>query len=121
MNEKPIKKINIKTFADRRGKLSVLEIGNQLNFNIKRIYYLYELKKFLTRGQHAHKDLKQCIICLNGAIEISLDTGKKKTKHYLSKPNQAILLSGVIWREIDYKKKILTLLIYYVWMFKDMN
>jgi dTDP-4-amino-4,6-dideoxygalactose transaminase len=105
MQRNKIKKIKIKTFSDARGKLSALEISKQYKFNVKRIYYLHDLNTKFRRGQHAHKDLKQCIICINGAIKINFDTGKKKISHNLSHANEAILVEGVVWRDIEIKKK----------------
>jgi dTDP-4-amino-4,6-dideoxygalactose transaminase len=105
MQRNKIKKIKIKTFSDTRGKLSALEISKQYKFNVKRIYYLHDLNTKFRRGQHAHKDLKQCIICINGAIKINFDTGKKEISHNLSHANEAILVEGVVWRDIEIKKK----------------
>jgi len=90
-----VKEISIQTFVDNRGNLSVLELSKECGFEVKRIYYLYNFKKKSIRGSHAHKNLKQCIICLKGSAKIYFYKGDKNQKvHYLNKPNKAIIIKG---------------------------
>jgi dTDP-4-amino-4,6-dideoxygalactose transaminase len=106
-----VKEILIKTFTDKRGKLSVVELSKECGFTVKRIYYLYDFKKTI-RGSHAHKNLKQCIICLNGSAKIYFHKGDKNQKVYhLNKPNKAILVHGCIWKDIEEIKKNTILLV----------
>ena len=106
-----VKEILVKTVADKRGKLSVLELSKECGFIVKRIYYLYNFKKTI-RGSHSHKNLKQCIICLNGSAKIYFHKGKKDQKMYhLNKPNKAILIHGCIWKDIEEVKKNTMLLV----------
>jgi dTDP-4-dehydrorhamnose 3,5-epimerase-like enzyme len=107
-----IKEISIKTFTDKRGKLSVLEVSKECGFVVKRFYYLYNFKKKSTRGSHAHKNLKQCIICLNGSAKVYFNKGDKNQEIYhLNKPNKAILIQGCIWKDIEEIKKNTILLV----------
>ena len=107
-----IKEISIKTFTDKRGKLSVLEVSKECGFTVKRFYYLYNFKKKSTRGSHAHKNLKQCIICLNGSAKVYFNKGDKNQEIYhLNKPNKAILIQGCIWKDIEEIKKNTILLV----------
>jgi dTDP-4-dehydrorhamnose 3,5-epimerase-like enzyme len=86
-----VKEILVKTVTDKRGKLSVLELSKECGFTVKRIYYLYDFKKTI-RGSHAHKNLKQCIICLSGSAKIYFHKGHKNQKTYhLNKPNKIVL------------------------------
>ena len=106
-----VKEILVKTVADKRGNLSVLELSKECGFAVKRIYYLYNFKKTI-RGSHAHKNLKQCIICLNGSAKIYFHKGDKNQKMYhLNKPNKAILIHGCIWKDIEEVKKNTILLV----------
>jgi dTDP-4-amino-4,6-dideoxygalactose transaminase/dTDP-4-dehydrorhamnose 3,5-epimerase-like enzyme len=106
-----VKEIVVKTFTDKRGKLSVLELSKECGFTVKRIYYLYDFKKTI-RGSHAHKNLKQCIICLKGSAKIYFNKGDKNQEIYhLHKPNKAILIHGCIWKDIQEVKKNTILLV----------
>ncbi len=106
-----VKEILVKTVADKRGKLSALELSKECGFTVKRIYYLYNFKKTI-RGSHAHKNLKQCIICLNGSAKIYFHKGDKNQKiFHLNKPNKAILIHGCIWKDIEEVKKNTILLV----------
>ena len=106
-----VKEILVKTFTDKRGKLSVLELSKECGFTVKRIYYLYDFKKTI-RGSHAHKNLKQCIICLKGSAKIYFNKGDKNQEIYhLNKPNKAILIHGCIWKDIQEVKKNTILLV----------
>ena len=69
------RKFKIKTFSDKRGKLSFLEKKNGLLFLIKRIYYFYNTKTLIKRGVHAHRKLKQIFLVMNGKFKIILDDG----------------------------------------------
>lgn len=106
-----VKEISVKTIADKRGKLSALELSKECGFVVKRIYYLYDFKKNI-RGSHAHKNLKQCIICLKGSAKIYFHKGDKNQKIYhLNKPNKGILIHGCIWKDIEEIKKNTILLV----------
>jgi len=107
-----VKEISVKTFADKRGKLSVLEVSKECGFAVKRFYYLYNFKKKSTRGSHAHKNLKQCIICLNGSAKVYFNKGDKNQEIYhLNKPNKAIVIQGCIWKDIEEVEKNTILLV----------
>jgi len=83
-----------------RGKLSVIE-KDIIPFEIKRVYYLYDVPSDGYRGGHAHKDLIQFMIPLSGSFEVLLDDGKAKKKIMLNKPDKGLLIPKGIWREMD--------------------
>ena len=83
-----------------RGKLSVVE-KDIIPFNIKRVYYLYDIPSDAYRGGHAHKSLIQFMIPLSGSFEVLLDDGINKKKIMLNKPNKGLLIPQGIWREMD--------------------
>ena len=83
-----------------RGKLSVIE-KSIVPFEIKRVYYLYDVPSDAFRGGHAHKDLYQFMIPLSGSFEVSIDDGFNSKKIMLNKPDQGLLIPSGIWREMD--------------------
>ena len=83
-----------------RGKLSVIE-KSIVPFEIKRVYYLYDVPSDSFRGGHAHKNLIQFMIALSGSFEVKIDDGSNNKKVMLNKPNQGLLIPSGIWREMD--------------------
>ena len=83
-----------------RGKLSVIE-KSIIPFEIKRVYYLYDVPSDAFRGGHAHKNLSQFMIPLSGSFEVKIDDGHNNKKIMLNKPNQGLLIPSGIWREMD--------------------
>ena len=83
-----------------RGKLSVIE-KSTIPFEIKRVYYLYDVPSDAFRGGHAHKNLIQFMIALSGSFEVKIDDGSNNKKVMLNKPNKGLLIPSGIWREMD--------------------
>ena len=83
-----------------RGKLSVIE-KSIIPFEIKRVYYLYDVPSDAFRGGHAHKNLIQFMIALSGSFEVKIDDGSNNKRVMLNKPNQGLLIPSGIWREMD--------------------
>jgi len=83
-----------------RGKLSVIE-KSTIPFEIKRVYYLYDVPSDAFRGGHAHKNLDQFMIALSGSFEVKIDDGSNNKKVMLNKPNKGLLIPSGIWREMD--------------------
>ncbi|WP_104734472.1 sugar 3,4-ketoisomerase [Hanstruepera ponticola] len=92
--------VNIPKIHDPRGSLAVIE-KDVLPFDIKRVYYLYEVPSDAYRGGHAHKKLIQVLIPLSGSFDVVLDDGKDRTKVTLNKPNKGLLIPTEIWRELE--------------------
>ena len=87
--------------SDRKGNLSVVENGSTLPFNVKRVYYLYDVPGGESRGAHAHKDLSQLIIAASGSFRVTLDDGKVKRSFFLNRPYQGLYVKPGIWRDLD--------------------
>jgi len=85
---------------DGRGNLSVIE-KDILPFEIKRVYYLYDVPSNSTRGGHAHIELKQCLIALSGSFDVVLDDGSQKKIVTLNRPNKGLIIPTGIWRELE--------------------
>ncbi len=85
--------------SDQRGDLTFLESFNQIPFEIKRIYYLFNNNN-LKRGAHAHKALYQIVISISGSFDIKLDDGKLTKTFKLSNKNEGLFICPMIWRDL---------------------
>jgi dTDP-4-dehydrorhamnose 3,5-epimerase-like enzyme len=94
------KKLDFQIFGDHRGSLISLEGNKNIPFEIKRVYYIFNAEKNIQRGFHAHKNLEQVMICINGSCDILLDDGKEKTVINLKNRNEGLLVKKMTWREI---------------------
>ena len=90
-----------KHHSDRKGNLSVVENGKGIPFDIKRVYYLYDVPGGESRGGHAHKDLYQIIMAVSGSFSVTLDDGRNKQTFVLNRPYQGLLVVPGIWRTLD--------------------
>ena len=86
--------------SDRKGNLSVVENGITLPFDVKRIYYLYDVPGGETRGGHAFKENEEFIIALSGAFDVILDNGKEKQTFQLNRSYYGLFIPKGWWREI---------------------
>jgi dTDP-4-dehydrorhamnose 3,5-epimerase-like enzyme len=98
-NNMDIQLISIPKIEDRRGNLSVIE-GDTIPFDIKRVYYVYDIPSGVERGGHAHKNLQQFLVALSGSFDVILNNGKQKSTVTLNKPNVGLLIKSGIWREL---------------------
>jgi len=97
--------IEIKTlYAEKNdfGGLSVIEEGKDFPFSIKRIYYIHGAKGHVTRGNHAHKKLKQLLFCPYGNVKVCLDNGSEKKEVALDAPEKGLIIMPCLWRSIEY-------------------
>ncbi|MBQ8939643.1 MAG: WxcM-like domain-containing protein [Paludibacteraceae bacterium] len=95
------KLIDLRKISDRRGNLTVIEGKQDIPFDAKRVYYLYDVPGGESRGAHAHKELQQLIIAANGSFTITLDDGTSKKSYTLNRPYQGLLIVPGIWRVLD--------------------
>lgn len=95
-----IKTVDFEEHGDDRGTLVALEQHKNIPFEVKRCYYMYDTKPGVRRGFHAHKALKQVLICVHGSCKILLDNGKEKEIVDLDKPNRGLFIESNIWREM---------------------
>ena len=86
--------------GDSRGQLVALEEKKEIPFDIKRVYYIYDTLSGIRRGFHAHKNLKQLMICVHGSCKVLLDNGKEKEIVVLDKPYEGIFVCSNMWREM---------------------
>ena len=83
------------------GNLTAIEGGQQVPFEIQRVYYLYDVPGGAERGGHAHRELQQLIIALSGSFDVILDDGYDKQRFHLNRPYQGLYVRTLIWRELD--------------------
>ena len=86
--------------GDDRGMLVALEEYKDIPFEIKRVYYMYDTKKDVHRGFHAHKSLEQILICIHGSCKVLLDNGTEKKIVSLEKPYEGLYIANNMWREM---------------------
>lgn len=86
--------------GDDRGQLIALEEFNDIPFQIKRVYYMYDTKEGVVRGKHAHKNLEQILVCIHGSCKIRLDNGKERKVVPLEKPYEGVYVGSNMWREM---------------------
>lgn len=95
------KLIELPKFNDARGNLSVIEGGQHIPFDIKRVYYLYDVPGGSDRGSHAHKNLHQFIVAMAGSFDVVLDDGKEKKRFHLNRSYSGLYVCPMMWRDLD--------------------
>lgn len=93
--------IELPKISDPRGNLTFVEGGNQVPFDIQRVYYLYDVPLGAERGGHAHKGLHQLIISISGSFDVVLDDGVNRKRVHLSRSYSGLYVCPMIWRELD--------------------
>ena len=93
--------IELPKITDCRGNLTFIEGDEHVPFEIKRVYYLYDVPGGEQRGGHAHKDLQQFIIAASGSFDVILDDGKEQKRFHLNRSYYGLYVPTMIWRELD--------------------
>ena len=93
--------IYLPKILDSRGNLSFFENGNQIPFDIKRTYWIYDVPGGEIRGGHAFKDSHEFIIALSGSFDVILNDGNKEMKFSLNRSNYGLYVPNMLWRSLD--------------------
>ncbi len=93
--------IELSKIADPRGNLTSIEAQQDVPFDIKRVYYLYDVPGGATRAGHGHKTLQQLVIAMSGSFDILLDDGQRKQRYHLNRSYYGLYIAPMMWREID--------------------
>lgn len=86
--------------GDSRGKLAVVEPGKDIEFPIRRVYYIYGADSNQRRGFHAHKKLEQVLLCVHGSCKVMLDDGSSRCDVILDSPTLGLYVGNAMWREM---------------------
>lgn len=93
--------IQLPKITDARGNLSVIEGSNQIPFDIKRVYYLYDVPGGSSRAGHGHRELQQFIVAISGSFDVIVDDGIARDKFHLNRSYYGLHIPKGMWREID--------------------
>lgn len=93
--------IELPKISDPRGNLTFVEGGNHIPFDIKRVYYLYDVPGGASRAAHGHKALHQLIIAMSGSFDIKLDDGLETKKFHLNRSYYGLYIPPMMWRDLD--------------------
>ena len=89
--------VDLPKMSDPRGNLTFIESSKHIPFDIKRVFYIYDVPTGESRGAHAHKTLQQFIICLSGSFDVKVDDGNQKKTIHLNRPWQGVHIPPMIW------------------------
>lgn len=92
--------VNLPSFGDERGNLIAIESDQSIPFQIKRLYYIFGTQSGVSRGFHAHHNLKQIAVCVKGSCRMILDDGQHREEVWLDTPHKGLIIGDLIWREM---------------------
>lgn len=95
------RKISFPKITDKRGNLTFIEGIRHIPFEIRRIYYLYDVPGGESRAGHAHKNLHQVFISMSGSFDLHLDDGSLKKTFHLNRSYYGVYVCPMIWRDLD--------------------
>jgi len=93
--------ISLPKISDPRGNLTFVEGSRHIPFDIRRVYYLYDISSGAERGGHAHKALSQLIIAMSGSFDMVLDDGRDRKRFHLNRSYQGLYVCPMIWGALD--------------------
>jgi hypothetical protein len=93
--------IELPRVADPRGSLTFVEGGRHVPFEIRRVYYLYDVPGGAERGGHCHKELEQVLIAMSGSFDVTLDDGTRRARYHLNRSYFGLYIAPMVWRELD--------------------
>lgn len=101
MSVSDCKLIELPRISDPRGNLTFVEATRHIPFDIKRVYYLYDVPGGATRAAHGHRALNQVMIAMSGSFDVTLDDGRTKKKFHLNRSYFGLQIAPMIWRDLD--------------------
>jgi dTDP-4-dehydrorhamnose 3,5-epimerase-like enzyme len=93
--------LDLPKITDPRGNLTYIEGQRHIPFDIRRVYYLYDVPGGAERGGHAHKALHQLLIAMSGSFDVLLDDGREQRRVHLNRSYSGLYICPMIWRELD--------------------
>lgn len=101
MKVKDCEIVNLQKIGDRRGNLSIIEEQKQIPFNIKRVYYIYDVPGGERRGGHAYKENREFIVALSGSFDVKLNDGEEERVFSLNRSYYGLYVPAGLWREME--------------------
>lgn len=96
----PCRLVDLTERADHRGTLTVVESGKDIDFEIKRTYYIHNIPDGAERGAHGHRRLRQLIIAVHGSFEVVVDDGFARDRFVLDNPSRGLYVGPMVWRDM---------------------
>lgn len=96
-----VRYVELPIIHDRRGNLTFIEGNKHVPFDIRRVYYLYDVPGGAHRGGHAHRQLEQLIVAMSGSFDVVLDDGQRSRRFHMNRSFYGLYVPRMIWREID--------------------
>jgi hypothetical protein len=93
--------VELPKIEERRGNLTFVEAGRHIPFDIKRVYYLYDVPGGASRAAHGHKKLHQLMVAMSGSFDITLDDGFEKKLFHLNRSYFGLYIAPMTWRDLD--------------------
>ena len=93
--------VDLPRISDPRGNLTFVEGHHHVSFDIRRVYYLYDVPGGAERGGHAHKQLQQLIVAISGSFDLHVDDGSERRTFHLNRSYYGVYIPRMVWREID--------------------
>lgn len=93
--------IDLPKIPDDRGNLSFVESGNHIPFEIRRVYWIYDVPGGETRGGHAYRENCEFIIALSGSFDVLLHDGKKEKRYHLNRSYYGLYVPKLVWRSME--------------------
>ena len=116
---KGVDRLSFTVHGDDRGSLVAIETGQEIDFQIRRVYYIYGTRADVVRGKHAHRDMKQIMLCVSGSCDVDLFDGQNETTVRLNNTGGGIYISGFVWREMKNFSQDCVLLVLTDTLYKD--
>lgn len=101
MDSKHYSLITLPKIFDPRGNLTVAESMKQVPFDVRRVYWTYDVPSGESRGGHAHRQCRELIIAISGSFTVTIDNGQEKQSFHLNHPWQGLLVETGVWRTLD--------------------
>jgi hypothetical protein len=101
MSLESCKIIDLPRIADPRGNLTFVEAGRHIPFDIRRVYYLYDVPGGAERGGHAHRALEQLLVAMSGSFDVVLDDGRQQKRYHLNRSYFGLYIAPMVWRHLD--------------------
>lgn len=96
-----VEEIDLDIKGDDRGHLVVFQNGNNIPFDIKRVFFIYGTKNGMARGHHAHYKTRQLLVATSGSARINCEWNGKKESFILNSPDKGLLIDGMVWHTMD--------------------